>query len=440
MTPQVERLRAALAVLLVLCAPLPASAQRTPLYQVDLERGTHRDYLSSGDRGSASDLALDALLDETTDRTFSGKDLEQLAGAIKRYLGQARPRAMPRMMLFLYPGRISKGKIKELREVKVDIELLVDPCGRAVCADAMARHLEVLGQAMRTTQLGGKGYRVTFETIRLRRRLDLPGADFEEMRFSAAEVVTAGKTRAGGRALIKRLDKARSGYEQQVSRAIQKRLKLRRLRLTEPPRVARTPARVSVALKLRSDRVRCKGHVLRALAEAGGVLRKNELTPAQGQLKVTALVQTRGATRRVFTCDYRPLTLHIAGRLSSGELWTTYVVETSKKGRRMTFDDSGDAPGASAGGEDRTQEILAAHMSQLAPCLQAEAVARSSFKGATLRFVISPGGRAERVSVKEREAGSVRLLTCLKRAVIRIRFPARAGAPRQVEYPMFIQR
>jgi hypothetical protein len=191
---------------------------------------------------------------------------------------------------------------------------------------------------------------------------------------------------------------------------------------------------------VRSDRVRYKGHVLRAFAEAGTVLKGNALTPAAGQLKVTATVQNRGAVRRVFTCDYRPLTLHLAGRLSSGELWSTYVVETNKKGRRMSFDDSGDAPGEVAGGEDRTQEILAAHMNLLAPCLQAEAVARKSFKGATLRFVISPSGRAERVNVKESAAGSARLITCLKRAVSRIRFPARAGAPRQVEYPMFIER
>ena len=431
---------AALAIPLLLCSPPPAHAQRTPLYQVDLERGTHRDYLSSGGGKGASDLALDALLDETTDRTFSGKDLEQLAVAIKRYLSSARPRAMPRMMLFLYPGRISKGKLKELREVKVDIELLVDPCGRSVCSDAMARHLEVVGQAMRTTRLGGDAYRITFESVRLRRRLDLPGADFEELRFSAEEVVTAGKTPGGGRALVNRLSKARAGYEPRMAKEIQRRLKVRRMSLAGPPQISRTPARVSVELQVRSDRVRCKGHVLRALAETGTALRDNALTPAAGQLKVTALVNAHGATRRVFTCDYRPLLLHVGGRLSSGELWTTYVVETSKKGRRMTFDDSGEIPEEPAGGEDRTQEILAAHMNLLAPCLQAEAVARSSFKGATIRFVISPGGRAERISIKEREANSARLLTCLKGALGRIRFPARAGAPRQVEYPMFIQR
>ena len=206
--------------------------------------------------------------------------------------------------------------------------------------------------------------------------------------------------------------------------------------------MTRTPALATVDLQLRSDRVRCKGHVLRALAEAGAAMRSNPLTPAAGRLKVTAQVQTHGMKKRVFTCDYRPITLHLAGRLSSGELWATYVVETSKKGQRMTFDDDGSA-GASASpdeGPDRTQEILAAHMNLMAPCLQTEAAARRSFTGATLRFVISPGGRAERVSLKEGGAASARLLSCLTRAVGRIRFPARAGAPRQVEYPMFIQR
>ena len=432
---------AALVALVLVTYPGESSGQQTPLYQVDLEHGTHRDYLSDGTGGDAGDVALDALLDDATDRTFSGDDLKKLASAIKRYLSSARPRAMPRLVLFLYPGRISKGRLKELREVRVDIELVVDPCGRAVCSDAIARHLEVVGQAMRTTNLGGEAYRVTFETVRLRRRLDLTGADFEELTFSAQAVVTAGKTPGGGRPLIKRLDKARSGYEQQVSLAIQKRLKLHRLPVTGPVRVSRTPRVASVNLPIKSDRVRCKSHVLRALAEAGAVMRKNPLTPPDGRLKVVAQVQTRGAIRREFTCDYRPLTLHLAGRLSSAELWSTYVVETSKKGVRLTFDDEGSGGRPSpGGGPDRTEEILAAHMSLLAPCLQTEAKARSSFSGVTLQFAISPVGKAERITIKEHRAHTARLLTCLTRAVTRIRFPARAGAPRQVEYPMFIQR
>ena len=79
-------------------------------------------------------------------------------------------------------------------------------------------------------------------------------------------------------------------------------------------------------------------------------------------------------------------------------------------------------------------------MNLLAPCLQKEAQARSAFTGATLQFVITPGGKAERISVKERGARSALLLKCLSDAMARIRFPARAGAPRQVDYPMFIQR
>jgi len=321
---------AAAAALTVMLWSAVASGQRTPLYKLDLDRGTRRDYTVSGrGSGSAADQALDALLEENTEAEFSGKDLEKLASAIKRYLNQARPRAMPNMLLFLYPGRISRSKLKELREVTVDIELQVAPCGRTVCADSLARQLEVLGKAMRTTALGGASYRVTFRQIRIRRRLDMSGADFETLRFPAEQVVAAGKRAGGGRALMREVKRARDGYAGQVSKALQGALRRRRVRLTGAPSVERDNRMVRVELTLRSDRVRYRQHVLAALAAAGRAMRKNALTPANGAVKVTALVPMRGTRKRVFTCDYQPLTLHLAGRLASGELWENYVVESS---------------------------------------------------------------------------------------------------------------
>ena len=86
-----------------------------------------------------ADRQLDAMLDSAAGgKSFSTKELQSIEIALRRYLQAARPRAMPRLLLFLYPGTISKSRLKELREVLVDVDILVDPCGRSVCHESVA--------------------------------------------------------------------------------------------------------------------------------------------------------------------------------------------------------------------------------------------------------------------------------------------------------------
>jgi hypothetical protein len=125
-------------------------ADRTKLLEVDLKTGARRNIDGSGKAKNRADLQLDALLDSATGgAAFSTQDLEKIEKALRRFLRASRPRATPRLLLFLYPGRISRAGLKELREVLVEIDLVVDPCSRTVCRESVAKHIELLGKAMR---------------------------------------------------------------------------------------------------------------------------------------------------------------------------------------------------------------------------------------------------------------------------------------------------
>ena len=80
----------------------------------------------------------------------------------------------------------------------------------------------------------------------------------------------------------------------------------------------------------------------------------------------------------------------------------------------------------------------AVRMGLLSPCLQAEARRNRRFRGVTLVFEVRGNGRAGRVRTKKRS--SARLLRCLRGALGQIPFQRHGGSPRQISYPMFIQR
>ena len=92
------------------------------------------------------DADLDAALGGA--QGFSTKPLEQIEDRIRAELRRDRPRASPRLIVFLYPGRVSAEKLKAMREINVDIELVMDPCDRSVCNEAVAKHIELVGRAV----------------------------------------------------------------------------------------------------------------------------------------------------------------------------------------------------------------------------------------------------------------------------------------------------
>jgi len=415
-------------------------ADSTKLLEVDLRTGSKR---SIDPPKSAADRELDALVGGGAGGSFSTAELEKIENALRRYLGAARLRATPRMILFLYPGRISRNSLRELREVKVDVELVVDPCSRSICTDSVAKSVEFLGKSIRQAVLRAGGYTIRFGVVVIRTTTEIQGTEFEVYRFGAEEVVQAGQQAGGGNQLVSQLVQAKESYARQMTKEVANRVKQRRVRLTKAPLVERDTRAVNVALEIQSDRVRYRTEVLGALMGAAEALRKSPLTPPTSNLQVVASIQMRGVEQHTFSCQGQPLGLFLDGRLSQSEIWSTYIVEKKKGGTQLDFSDD-EASGRGGGKddedleEDRTQEVLAAHFNLLAPCLSAEATRSRSFRGATLKFAISKAGRAQGLSLKE--GGSAALRSCLEAALGQIRFQKHGGAPRQVEYPMVIKR
>jgi hypothetical protein len=423
------------------CAILPvaAAAERTKLMEVDLETGRRR-RIDARSRGSSADRELDAMLGQTMGQSFTTAELERVDKALRRYLKMLRPRASARLLVFLYPGRITRSALSELREVLVDLDLVVDPCGRSFCEDAVGKHLDLVGRSLKQAVIRTRRYSIRFNTITVRTALD-PGSGYQLYRFTTQQIL--GLRGRGGAKLVRKVARQRAGYDRKMLAAVQRQLKLRRLRVARVPRISRSRQSVSANLELRSDRVRYRAQAVAALLATAKALAASPLTPPNGELTVVARVRKRREKRYRFHCSLQSLRLHLAGRMSRKELLASYVVEDRPGGRRLTFDDAeaaGRAPVEEAlDGPDQTNEILAAHFDRLAPCLQAEARRNRRFRGVTLQFSVTAEGRASGLRLKERRA-SVGLRRCLDRALRSIRFARHRGPPRGVSYPMMIQR
>src|SRR3954468_17179243 len=104
-------------MLLACCVAARADTSReTPLLQDDLSKNQRT-------RIDAPKHAFDADLDAALGgpQGFSTKELEKIEERMKAELRRDRPRATPRIILFMYPGRISAEKLKSLAEINVDI-------------------------------------------------------------------------------------------------------------------------------------------------------------------------------------------------------------------------------------------------------------------------------------------------------------------------------
>jgi len=427
--------------LAVLAGAPRARADRTKLLEVDLQTGKKKTIDGKGP-SSRADLDLDAALDGATGgASFSTKTLEKIETALRNHLRATRPRAMPRLLLFLYPGRISRSGLKELREVLVDVDLVVDPCGRSVCQESVGKHIELLGRSIHQAVLRTSRYTVRFKTVTIRTSQQMRGAEYDVYRFTAEEVVRSGSS-GGGVALVTRLSRAKEGYTRAVTKEVARKVKLRRVPLSGPPVVERSGGAVSVSMKIASDRNRYRTQVLGALIGAAEALAGNPLTPPESRYVVVASVRFRQLEQRTYSCLGQPMSLLLKGRLSQSDVWNSYVVEKKKGDRQLSFSDEEARGGVSGGGEeqeDRTTEILAEHFNKLAPCLQAEAGKSRRFRGVTLTFAVSGRGQAEDLGFKERGV-SAGLRGCLSAALKQIRFQRHGGAPRKVVYPMYIKR
>jgi hypothetical protein len=432
--------RSAITLTALLLAASTTHAERTPLLKVDLQTGKRQriDREASRDR---LDLELDALLDDATGSGFTTADLERIERSLRRFLRARRPRSAPRLLLFLYPGQITRARLKELREVVVDVDLLVDPCPRSVCRDSLGKHLEMLGKAMGKPRLRGRSYAIRFGTVSLRTSRDGRSGEALSFNFSAGSVIDASRERTG-RKLVKAALGDRASYTRKMAKAITRRVRARGVRLQSAPSVLRDKGRVTVTLSIASDRVRYQTHVTATLVGAMQALRKSDITPSDVRLVVKASGVRRRGELEHFRCKGYPLSMHLDGRMGRRELWATYVLREQRGGQTLSFSEGETAAGGSNDARDapdRTEEILAENFNRLAPCLQEEAMRRRSFSGVTLAFSIDGNGRAIGLRLTERRA-SGRLKRCLAAALKGIRFQRHSGAPRKVTYPMYIKR
>ena len=92
------------------------------------------------DAGSDLDAQLDAIVGSSG---FNTEELNRIEDRLRQELRSLRPRAMPKLVLYVYPGQVTLGKLKDMQEVWVDVEITTEPCDRTFCDESMARLIEI---------------------------------------------------------------------------------------------------------------------------------------------------------------------------------------------------------------------------------------------------------------------------------------------------------
>jgi hypothetical protein len=439
----VMAMRALTAMIVLLpCFARAQTAHETTLYQDDLAKNQRTRIDAPKD---AFDAQLDAALGGP--QGFSTKALEQIEERIKQELKRDRPRATPRVILFLYPGRIDAERLKALTEVNVDIELIMDPCDRNVCKEAVAKHIELVGRAVGQPVVSTANFRMIFQTLTLKTSTTMHDDEVAMYRVPISACVTAAQRAGGGIAWLDAQEHAESAYEPIVVKAIARHAAERRVQLAAPPSVSRDVNSVNVMLKVRGDRVRTQQQAIDALAAIALGLRDNPRTPSQQALEVDVDTGMRDGPRR-FRAPGSPVALYVDRRLSSADLWSNYVGEMRKDAQNMSFGDdeaSGRAPvtsgDADAPDPDDNEAIalLSANFSSLGACAKAEAQRNPRFHGVTLTFQWTGQGRASNAGAKEPAYKGSPLSRCLADAVTRLRLPRHNAAPRTIDYPIRVR-
>ncbi len=437
-------MRAACLALVLLSASLAHAqpAKETTLLQDDLSSNRRTKIDAPKD-------SLDSALDDALGgpQGFSTRELEKIEDRIRAELKRDRPRASPRLIMFLYPGRIGIEKLKSMSEVNVDIELVMDPCDRSLCKDAVAKHIELVGRSVGQPQLSAPGYKISFKLLTLKTSTQMHDTEVEVYQIPLTDCIAAAKKPGGGLAWLAAQEHADQDYEPIVTKAIARRASERRVSLAGPPSVKRGGNSVDVTLKVKGDRNRAQQQVMDALAAAAIGLRDNPKTPSTAQLEVDLETNQRGAELRKFRSPGNPVGLYVDGRLGAGDLWSNYVEEVKKQAgaQRMGFDDaeaSGHGGGDSNDPEPDDNEVIAllsANFSSLGGCARTEAARSSSFRGVTVTFKWLPSGQKADVGPKEAALKSSPIARCLQTAMEGIRLPRFSGGPRTIEYPIRVK-
>jgi hypothetical protein len=432
-------MRGLLIVLMLASVARAQTAKETPLLEDDLSKNKRT-------RIDAPKDSFDASLDDALGGPagFSTKQLEKIEDRLRDELRRDRPRATPRLIVFLYPGKISPERLKAMTEVNVDVELVMDPCDRNVCKEAVAKHIELVGRAIGQPVVSGPGFKMVFQTLTLKTSTTLHDDEVQVYQVPIKECVAASQRPGGGIAWLSKMDQAEQSYEPIVIKAIAKHAAERRVSLKAPPSVKRSGAGVDVSLTVKGDRSRTQQQCIDALAAAVAGLRDNPKTPSQQQLEIA--VDT-GLGVRKFHSPGSPVGLYVDGRMSGGDLWSSYVAEVRKDAQAMSFSDTEASHGAVAAGDPDAPDpddneviaLLSQNFSSLGACAKAEASKNSSFRGVTVTFQWTGQGRAEKIGVKEPALRGSSLATCLAAAVAQMRLPRHNAAARAIEYPIRVR-
>jgi hypothetical protein len=423
-----------------------AQGKPTQLMQDDLANNRRTKIDAAG--GDSLDSALDSAFGGSGG--FSTAELDKISDRIRAELKRNRPRASPRLVIFLYPGRLDPDKLRGMREINVDLELVMDPCERSVCREAVGSHIEIVGRAVGKPVLATPNYKVTWKMLTLRTATQMHDPEVEVYQVPIADCVAAASRPGGGVAWLDNRRKAADDYEPLVTKAIARQAASRRVALTGPPSVHKGGGSVDVTLKVRGDRNRAQQQVLDAMAAAAAGLQENPTTPSTTQLEVLLDTGMRPDAVRTFRSPGQPFTLYLSRQMDSGSLWGNYVAEVKKHkdAQNMAFDDaeaSGKAPVGGgdemAGEPDDNQAIavLSANFGQLGGCAKTEAARNPRFAGVTVSFKWLPTGRAEGTQPKEGPLRNTPLAKCLAGAMESIRLPRFNGGPRTIEYPIRVK-
>ena len=429
-------------VLLCLSAEAAQPRRGTALMENDLRAG--KKTRIDGGGGDALDAEMDAVLGRAGAKaqSFSTKELETIEQRLLGDLRRERPRATPHLIVFVYPGRITPEKLKVLSEVFVDVEILLDPCERSVCRDAVARHIELVGRAVGKAERQTRMYKLVFKQLILRTKVHFRDAEVDEFRIPMTEAVKAAGRAGGGRGWLDNMAHSTAQFEPLVAKAIARQASKYRVGLIGAPLVGRQGSRADAVLKIRADRSRLQSQVIAALDAAAAGFRDNPASPGNITLEIHANVPMKGVKVQKFKCLGQPVRAHLDRQLDSATLWSTYVREiVQQKGvTTMSFDDDDDGkPGAVASSADAVA-VLAENFSRLRDCARGEIARNPRFGGATITFRWLPQGRAADVALKEPGLRGGPLQQCLAGALAGLRFPKFDGAARSVEYPLRLKR
>jgi hypothetical protein len=432
-------MRGLLLVLLWQAAP----GRETPLLEVDLRRGSKQ---AIDQAGSKEEAELDAALGSAIgagERSFSTQVLDGVQQKLVAEEKRERPRATPELIIFLYPGRVSAEKLKSMSEVNVDIELVINPCERAVCPEAMAKQIELVGRAVGRPVLSTPRYKVVWKTLILHADTQFHDHETQDVRLPIAEAVTAAGKRGGGASWIAARSRADTEYEPLVAKAIAQAAQRRRVSLAGAPSVSRGGGEAAVTMRIHSDRSRVQQHVLDALAAAETALRANPATPARQEIEIVA-DGTLPSPRR-FRAQGSGVATWLDGQMSAMQLWSTYVIEAKKQkgAQTLSFDDAEAAGRETASSDVNDAEAinaLSANFAPLGACARAEVSRNSRFAGTTLVVRWMPSGEAQDAHPKESAHRGGELERCLAQAARSIRLPAYKGSAHTIEFPIRIKR